>query len=42
MKVSSEQLNKLYLSDEYSDITLVVESNRFSAHKVKYKYNAEH
>jgi BTB/POZ domain-containing protein 9 len=30
----SDQLNKLYLSDEYSDVTLVVQANRFSAHKV--------
>ncbi|XP_023340919.1 BTB/POZ domain-containing protein 9 [Eurytemora carolleeae] len=30
----SDQLNKLYLSDEYSDITLVVQNSRFSAHKV--------
>jgi len=34
VQLLSDQLNKLYLSDEYSDMTLVVDSNRFSVHKV--------
>lgn len=30
----SEHIGGLFLNDEYSDVTLVVESNRFNAHKV--------
>ena len=30
----SEHIGALFLNDEYSDVTLVVESNRFNAHKV--------
>jgi len=34
VQLLSEQFSKLYLSDQYSDITLIVDNNRFSAHKV--------
>ena len=30
----SEHIGALYLNDEYSDVTLVVENHRFYAHKV--------
>jgi len=30
----SEHIGALFLNDEYSDVTLIVESNRFNAHKV--------
>ena len=30
----SEHIGALFLNDEYSDVTLVVESHRFHAHKV--------
>ena len=30
----SEHIGALYLNDEYSDVTLVVENHRFHAHKV--------
>ena len=30
----SDHLGRLYISDEYSDVTLVVEKNRIPAHKV--------
>ena len=32
---SSDQIGKLYVSDEYSDVVLVVEKNRIPAHKVE-------
>jgi BTB/POZ domain-containing protein 9 len=31
----SDQIGQLYISDEYSDVVLVVEKTRISAHKVK-------
>ena len=30
----SDHLGRLYISDEYSDVILVVEKNRIPAHKV--------
>ena len=30
----SEHIGALFLNDEYSDVTLVVENHRFHAHKV--------
>ena len=30
----SEHIGALFLNDEYSDVTLIVENNRFNAHRV--------